>query len=102
MKSHYLEMKEVWTNFVVQLEEFEEYCFDALSQITSKPIQQSSLGELLIKIMTTTVAENYQCMVILELKATTHKVAIEKVHILETMNQTLNSQIENSNTILMS
>ena len=46
-----LDMEEIWTNFAIQLEKFEEYCIDALEKMESKKIQKSSVNGLFKSVL---------------------------------------------------
>ena len=63
-----LDMEVIWLNFTLQLEKFEEYCFNALQKMELRIVQKSSLDGLFTNVLDIVVKDKYLHLLIFESK----------------------------------
>ena len=59
-----LDMEEIYLNFILQLEQFEDYCIIALQEMAFVIVQKSSLENLFTHILATIVKDTYHHLLI--------------------------------------
>ena len=84
-----LDMEEIWLNFALQLERFEDYCIDVLRKMESKTVQKASLDRLFTNVLATIVKDKYHHPLVFESKVIQGHDVIAQVNVLEVQHKDL-------------